>query len=116
MNPMTKPTWCLSCPALKVCLDFVGRNLAAVMKTEGYSHMVAACPGLQSEILSTVAALGGTPDAASRAHGHVRGGGGAALAAIGGVVLASGGGGCGRGRELQMDVEDIRRVRSRRDT
>ncbi|GFR41947.1 hypothetical protein Agub_g2741, partial [Astrephomene gubernaculifera] len=43
----------------KVCLDYVGRNLGAVMKTEGYTHMVAACPGLQAEILATVAALGG---------------------------------------------------------
>ncbi|EFJ44326.1 hypothetical protein VOLCADRAFT_42798, partial [Volvox carteri f. nagariensis] len=39
----------------KVCLDFVARNLAAVMKTEGYTHMVDACPGLQSDILIAVA-------------------------------------------------------------
>ncbi|GLI59593.1 hypothetical protein VaNZ11_001522 [Volvox africanus] len=94
----------------KVCLDFVGRNLAAVMKTEGYSHMVTACPGLQAEILSTVAALGGAADG-SRSNGHGRGGG-TVLAAV--AVPGSGGGG-GRGRELALDAEDVRRVRPRRE-
>ncbi|GLC40320.1 hypothetical protein PLESTB_001597800 [Pleodorina starrii] len=97
----------------KVCLDFVGRHLAAVMKTEGYSHMVAANPGLQAEILSTVAALGGAPDG-SRGHAHIRSAG----AALGGAAGAGGGAagsGGGRLRDVLLDVDDVRRVRPRRD-
>lgn len=35
----------------KVCLDFVSRNLGAVMQTDGYRHMTSSCPQLQAEIL-----------------------------------------------------------------
>jgi len=31
----------------RVCLDFVSRNLQAVMTTDGYQHMVQSCPQLQ---------------------------------------------------------------------
>eukprot|EP00210_Caulerpa_lentillifera_P001309 g1260.t1 len=41
----------------KVCLDFVGRNLQQVLITEGYQHMLISCPGLQADILETVASL-----------------------------------------------------------
>eukprot|EP00798_Chlamydomonas_sp_ICE-L_P022715 gene22715-29876_t len=42
----------------KVCLDFVSRNLAAVMNADGFRHMTGSCPQLQAEILSTIAANG----------------------------------------------------------
>ncbi|KAG2439943.1 hypothetical protein HXX76_004062 [Chlamydomonas incerta] len=148
----------------RVCLDYVGRNLAAVMKTEGYSHMVASCPGLQGEILSTLAALGGAgpADAAGAAGaaagagagacggagssrlaqcltgGAVTGGvgggvgsaargaaGGATPLPLGGTGGGAGGGGGGGGlggghtgrvRDMLVDaVDDVRRVRPRRD-
>jgi len=31
----------------RVCLEFVSRNLQAVMVSEGYQHMVSSCPQLQ---------------------------------------------------------------------
>ena len=31
----------------RVCLEFVSRNLQAVMLSEGYQHMVNSCPQLQ---------------------------------------------------------------------
>ena len=31
----------------RVCLDFVSRNLGAVMGSEGYQHMIRSCPQLQ---------------------------------------------------------------------
>ncbi len=31
----------------RVCLEFVSRNLGAVMHTEGYQHMIRSCPQLQ---------------------------------------------------------------------
>jgi speckle-type POZ protein len=31
----------------RVCLEFVSRNLQAVMVSEGYQHMVTSCPQLQ---------------------------------------------------------------------
>ncbi|KAG1652421.1 hypothetical protein FOA52_009183, partial [Chlamydomonas sp. UWO 241] len=43
----------------KVCLDFVSRNLAAVIATDGYRHMTSSCPELQAEILQTIANTGG---------------------------------------------------------
>eukprot|EP00884_Botryococcus_braunii_P022298 jgi/Botrbrau1/8752/Bobra.0090s0026.1 len=39
----------------RVCLEFVSRNLQAVMETEGYQHMVSSCPQLQAELLHTIA-------------------------------------------------------------
>ncbi|KAG2495355.1 hypothetical protein HYH03_006624 [Edaphochlamys debaryana] len=105
----------------KVCLDFVGRNLAPVMKTEGYAHMISACPGLQGEILATVAALGGAgaaPDGRAHAHAHAHGGAGGR--GPGGTLPGGGGSGAGaagRVRELALvDCGDEgRRVRPRRD-
>jgi len=41
----------------KVCLDFVAKNLQAVLQTEGYKHMLEACPGLQADIIQTVASV-----------------------------------------------------------
>jgi hypothetical protein len=32
----------------RVCLDYVSRNLQAVMLSEGYHHMVTSCPQLQA--------------------------------------------------------------------
>ncbi|PNW84405.1 hypothetical protein CHLRE_03g144284v5 [Chlamydomonas reinhardtii] len=140
----------------RVCLDYVGRNLAAVMKTEGYSHMVASCPGLQGEILSTLAALGGAgpaDGAAGGAAGAACGGAGSSRLAqcvtggagtggaggggsggrgaaggaapltvggagggVGGGAGGLGGGHAGRVRDVLVEaVEDVRRVRPRRD-
>lgn len=31
----------------RVCLEFVSKNLSAVMVTEGYKHMLSSCPTLQ---------------------------------------------------------------------
>ena len=31
----------------RVCLEFVSKNLSAVMITEGYQHMMSSCPTLQ---------------------------------------------------------------------
>lgn len=64
----------------KVCLDFVSRNLAAVMATDGYRHMTVSCQQLQAEILQTIATTGGTgygerghgSGNGHRAHGAVR--------------------------------------------
>ena len=36
----------------RVCLEFVSRNLQAVMLSEGYQHMVNSCPQLQVTSLS----------------------------------------------------------------
>lgn len=64
----------------RVCLDFVSRNLAAVMQTDGYRHMTRSCPSLQAELLQVIASAGPAAAAAAhdrhgahRAHGqHVR--------------------------------------------
>eukprot|EP00878_Enallax_costatus_P013058 GHUV01013644.1.p1 GENE.GHUV01013644.1~~GHUV01013644.1.p1 ORF type:complete len:476 (+),score=203.40 GHUV01013644.1:518-1945(+) len=42
----------------RVCLDFVSRNLAAVMQTDGYRHMTRSCPNLQAELLQVIASTG----------------------------------------------------------
>lgn len=39
----------------KVCLDYVAKNLLAVLGTDGYKHMLESCPGLQADIIQTVA-------------------------------------------------------------
>ena len=31
----------------RVCLEFVSKNLSAVMVSEGYQYMVTSCPSLQ---------------------------------------------------------------------
>jgi hypothetical protein len=91
------------------------------MKTEGYTHMVTVCPGLQAEILSTVAALGGAPEAGPRlqhvGHGGRSGGPGLPGSGVagGGVPGSGGGGGGGRARDVGLDVDEGRRVRPRRD-
>ena len=36
----------------RVCLEFVSRNLQAVMLSEGYQHMVNSCPQLQVGFIS----------------------------------------------------------------
>eukprot|EP00798_Chlamydomonas_sp_ICE-L_P022692 gene22692-29846_t len=58
----------------KVCLDFVSRNLAAVMNADGFRHMTGSCPQLQAEILSTIAANGsnisGAGNPGGERHGH----------------------------------------------
>jgi hypothetical protein len=53
----------------RVCLDFVSRNLAAVMQTDGYRHMTRSCPSLQAELLQVIASTGA---AAAAAAGHER--------------------------------------------
>lgn len=35
----------------RVCLEFVSKNLSAVMVTEGYKHMLSSCPTLQVPFL-----------------------------------------------------------------
>lgn len=52
----------------RVCLDFVSRNLAAVMQTDGYRHMTRSCPNLQAELLQVIASTGpaGVPGAHDR--------------------------------------------------
>lgn len=50
----------------RVCLDFVSRNLAAVMQTDGYRHMTRSCPSLQAELLQVIASTG--PAAAAAGH------------------------------------------------
>lgn len=37
----------------RVCLDFISRNLSAVMLTEGYQHMITSCSSLQVRPLSS---------------------------------------------------------------
>ncbi|KAK9815417.1 hypothetical protein WJX72_003308 [[Myrmecia] bisecta] len=51
----------------RVCLDFVSRNLQAVMVSEGYLHMVSSCPQLQAELLRTIAVSN-----TDRTHGRDR--------------------------------------------
>ena len=38
----------------RVCLEFVSRNLQAVMTTDGYQHMVQSCPQLQVRIAAVL--------------------------------------------------------------
>ncbi len=52
----------------QVCLDFVSRNLAAVIATDGYRHMTVSCQQLQAEILQTIATTGGSGHG-DRGHG-----------------------------------------------
>lgn len=40
-----------------MCLDFVSKNLLAVLNTDGYKHMLESCPSLQADIIHTVATL-----------------------------------------------------------
>ncbi|KAK9826376.1 hypothetical protein WJX81_005251 [Elliptochloris bilobata] len=51
----------------RVCLDFVSRNLQAVMTTDGYQHMVQSCPQLQAELLRVIAIA---TQERSYHHGH----------------------------------------------
>lgn len=53
-------------PVPQVCLEFVSKNLAEVLATEGYLHMTHSCPSLQSEILATIASA--EPSRASSAN------------------------------------------------
>eukprot|EP00887_Chlorella_sp_A99_P004903 scaffold4.g4903.t1 len=39
----------------RVCLEFVSKNLQAVMDSEGYKYMTDTCPQLQSELLQVIA-------------------------------------------------------------
>lgn len=114
-----------------MCLDFVSRNLAAVMGTDGYRHMTRSCPGLQAELLQTIAAAPAPAAAAPERGGNAAcaaGGGGGAGA---GQRSAGGGGGAAGGgppalgvpvghahvrpRDLGGDGgEELRRVRPRR--
>ncbi|KAF5834295.1 hypothetical protein DUNSADRAFT_9118 [Dunaliella salina] len=92
----------------KVCLDFVSRNLAAVMATDGYRHMTSSCAQLQAEILATIAtAAPGNDNHRDRAtHHHTATGGANALG--GGFRSAP------RVREHAAD-DELRRVRPRRE-
>ena len=108
----------------KVCLDYVSRNLATVMTTDGYRHMTASCPQLQAEILQTIATGGG----AGGQGGGQGGGGGAVLGAgdrergagghhrgAGGGAGGGHGGGAVRPRDHLALPEEVRRVRPRLD-
>ncbi len=44
----------------RVCLEFVSRNLGAVMHTEGYQHMIRSCPQLQARAPSNLLPLART--------------------------------------------------------
>ena len=80
-------------------MDFVSRNLATVMTSDGYRHMTVSCPQLQAEILQTIATTGGN------GGGNLNGGGG--HRAHGGAV---------RGRDHLIPEEgNPRRVRPRLD-
>ena len=54
----------------KVCLDYVSKNLSAVIQTSGYQHMARSCPNLQAELLQVIAQQGGVaaPERAPGAH------------------------------------------------
>lgn len=41
----------------RVCLEFVSRNLGAVMQSEGYQHMIRSCPQLQARAATRLACL-----------------------------------------------------------
>jgi speckle-type POZ protein len=59
----------------RVCLDFVARNLAQVMTTDGYRHMTRSCPALQAELLQVIATNSGQVERhlhAAHRSGHVR--------------------------------------------
>jgi hypothetical protein len=38
-----------------VCLEFVSKNLQAVMVSKGFKHLKESCPELQTDILTAVA-------------------------------------------------------------
>lgn len=103
----------------KVCLDFISRNLAAVMTTDGYKHMTASCPNLVAEILSTIAVSG--PQAAGGTSSTLAEQRGGSLLPGGGAILASGTAAAGhrtvrlREHATAPDEEVNRRVRQRRD-
>lgn len=80
----------------KVCLDFVSRNLQAVMATKGYETMTQRCPQLQEGILQTIAA-GGGHNHERHVHNHAH---------RSHPV---------RVREHAEPTEDVRRVRPRRE-
>ena len=75
----------------KVCLEYVSKNLAAVINTDGYRHMTRSCPQLQAEILQTIAATGTQHHTSDRHRQHAT-----------------------RTRE-HVAEEDARRVRPRRE-
>ncbi|CAD7696911.1 unnamed protein product [Ostreobium quekettii] len=56
----------------RVCLDFVARNLSAVIATDGYQHMLASCPSLQADIIKTVATIPVPQERHSHRHPHLR--------------------------------------------
>lgn len=78
----------------RVCLEFVSKNLAAVLATDGYRHMTRSCPVLQAELLNTLASVGPGP---SERHGHAHRGQHVRM------------------REHNTDPEQERRVRARRN-
>lgn len=77
----------------RVCLEFVAKNLQAVMGTEGYEYMIETCPQLQSELLTVIATT--PPAGQQRSRTHV------------GLVHP-------RSGEDPGDGQAFRRVRSRR--
>ncbi|GBF94017.1 hypothetical protein Rsub_07285 [Raphidocelis subcapitata] len=101
----------------RVCLDFVSKNLAQVMATDGYRHMTRSCPSLQAELLSVIAANGTAGESRQvilhAPPGHPHGGGGGGGGAAAAAALARGGG--GRVRDAHEAFAEERRVRARRD-
>lgn len=79
----------------RVCLDFVSRNLAAVMQTDGYRYMTRSCPSLQAELLQVIATAA---PAAAAVAGHDR------IHKVHGPIV----------RRLE-DIQEERRVRQRRN-
>ncbi len=56
----------------RACLEFVSKHLPMVMSTDGYRHMVTACPQLQEELLTVMAAHHNTHEGRPRRGMHAR--------------------------------------------
>lgn len=84
----------------RVCLEFVSKNLQAVMDSEGYQYMTATCPQLQSELLQVIAAAPPPRGAGRSVH-----------------IAHQGHGGTGHVRTADESSTDgqLRRVRPRRE-
>lgn len=52
----------------RVCLEFVSKNLQAVMASKGFKHLKESCPELQTDILQAVATASPTHDRPAHTH------------------------------------------------
>jgi len=114
----------------RVCMEYTARHLRPVMASEGYAHMIAACPQLQAELLAVVAermaagaggsAGGGGADARRGSGTHRLALPAPPTAAMPAMLAAAAGGGDGRqagvaaaGAGEEEDPAAARRVRAR---